>query len=156
MGFKYRRCGAFVIDLLIAKMFTQVIMEAALLTLHHLQQGEGFWLSPDRFYSLPVVLSMYLLMLLLYLAVYLGYQKVCHHYLGQSLSKYFLRLKVCDRDGQRLDGQAYLQRERDKMLLTLATMGLYPLYAAAQWLSFNHTCRHDNKHQTQVMNRLHD
>ncbi|MDP5253687.1 MULTISPECIES: RDD family protein [unclassified Vibrio] len=151
MGLKYRRCGAFVIDVLIAKMFTQVIMEAVLLMLHHLQQGEGFWLSPDKYYSLPVLLAMYLLMLLLYLAVYLGYQTVCYHFLGQSLSKYFLRLKVCDREGRDLSSKQYLYRECDKMLLSLATLGLYPLYAAAQWVSFGHLSWHDNKHLTQVI-----
>ncbi len=150
---KFRRTGAFVIDLSIAKMFTQVLVSGvmAFLSIAFKSSGLEKSLTFNDTMALPLLLTMYVFILILFIGIYVGYHWVCYRFVGNSLARYFLGLKVVAVTGaEQVSLQTYLTREFYKICLSLCTIGLYPLYAAAQYYSFSRLPYHDQKNAATV------
>ncbi|CAM2859659.1 RDD family protein [Vibrio mytili] len=142
IGDKFRRTGAFVIDLMIAKMFTQVVLTVLALLISSIWSTglEGFSLNDDI--ALPILLALVLGMLLVFIGVYLGYCAICFKLLGKSLGKYLLQVNSSNNEVHR-NLSAYLSREREKMVYVLATLGLYAAYSAIQFYMYDREPLHE-------------
>lgn len=150
-GFKYRRLGAFMIDLAIVRMFAQVGINIYLGVIAYLGQGTGMRLSLNGTWALPLLLLLMVTVMMVFIGIYIGYHWICYRLVGNSLSRYFLRLQVVSTDGEPLSVARYLKREFDKALFCLATVGIYPLYSGAQFISFGYTPWHDKRNKTKVI-----
>lgn len=148
---KFKRVGTFMIDLSIVQMFTVIAKEIYVAVLLYSSQQASFEFSLNADYALPTLLLIMIGVMLILVAVYMGYHALCYKLLGNSLSRYFLSLKVESLHSTPLDKKHYLKREFDKIYLTVATLGLYPLYAGAQFLAHGNPPWHDKKYQTQVV-----
>ncbi|MGB2079668.1 MAG: RDD family protein [Vibrio sp.] len=151
LALKYKRAGAFIIDMSIVQMFALVAKEIYLGVLSLTSQGVGFQFSLNDDLALPMLLLMMIGIMLIVIGVYMGYHALCYKLLGNSLSRYFLSLQVVSVHERELDKKHYLKREFDKIYLTVATLGLYALYAGAQYLTHSNPPWHDKKYQTQVV-----
>ncbi len=140
-GDKFRRTGAFIIDLTIAKMFTQVVLSVLVIILPKLFSGKGA-LSLNDNIALPILLVMVLLMLLMFIGIYLGYCSICYKMIGRSLGKYLLRVDS-GLDIQGMDSSAYISREREKIVYFCATLGLYAAYSAIQLYMYDKEPLHE-------------
>ncbi len=150
-GYKYRRLGTFMIDLAIIRMFAQVAMNIYLGIVTYLGQGSGVSFSINDALALPILLGLYLSVLLIFIGVYVGYHWVCYRFIGTSLSRYFLRVKVVSTDNTPVSQSVYLRREFEKAVLCVATLGLYALYSGAQFFAFSRAPLHDTRNNTQVV-----
>lgn len=150
-GFRYRRIGAFVIDLAIIRMFAQVGIQAYYSVVVYLSKGANVSLSLNDSIALPTSLLNSVLVLLLFIGVYVGYHWVCYRFLGNSLSRYFLRLKVVTTDDQLVSKSLYLKREFEKVVLCVATIGIYMFYSGAQFVAFGYAPYHDKRNHTKVV-----
>lgn len=148
IGDKFRRTGAFIIDLMIAKMFTQVVMSVLMLLVSGLfsEQTSGLSLNDDI--ALPILLLMVLGMLLVFIAIYLGYCAICYNLIGKSLGKYLLRVDSGQATQQK-DLSAYLSREKEKIVLFCVTLGMYAAYAGLQLYVYDA----EPLHETRVLKR---
>ncbi len=88
---------------------------------------------------------------LIFIGVYVGYHWVCYRFIGTSLSRYFLRVKVVSADGSAVSQSVYLKREFEKAVLCMATLGLYAFYSGAQFLAFSRAPLHDTRNNTKVV-----
>lgn len=122
IGDKFRRTGAFVVDLMIAKMFTQVVLSVLALLVSSLWSDKVSGLSLNDDMALPVLLATVVIMLLTYIGIYLGYCAVCFKMINKSLGKYLLQVEN-SRGIAQLDLSSYLSREREKIVYFLATLG---------------------------------
>lgn len=150
-GFKYRRVGAFMIDLAIVKMFAQVGINLYLGIIAYLGNGAPVQPSLNGSWALPLLLLLLISVMLVFIGIYLGYHWLCYRLLGNSLSRYFLRLKVASADGEALTASRYLKREFDKAVLSIATLGIYPFFSGAQFISYGYTPWHDKRNKTEVI-----
>ncbi|MDC0612563.1 RDD family protein [Vibrio sp.] len=149
--FKYRRAGTFIIDLAVVKIFAELGSGLYLGVIAYLGKGSGVSVSLTDSVALPVLLAIYVMLLLVFIGVYLGYHWLCLKLLGTSLSRYLLGVKVVSDKGAPLSHSAYLKREFDKVVWCIATLGIYALYSAAQYMTFSHPPLHDKKNHTQVV-----
>jgi hypothetical protein len=142
IGDKFRRTGAFVIDLMIAKMFTQVVLSVLALLASNLWIGQikGFSLNDDI--ALPILLAIVVFMLLIFIGVYLGYCAVCYKMINKSLGKYLLQVEGSGEMAQS-DLSSYLSREKEKIVYFFATLGLYAAYSAIQFYMYNREPLHE-------------
>nr|WP_321281558.1 hypothetical protein [uncultured Vibrio sp.] len=142
IGDKFRRTGAFVIDLMIAKMFTQVVLSVLAFLVSSLWSDKvtGFSLNDDM--ALPILLATVVIMLLTYIGIYLGYCAVCFKMINKSLGKYLLQVKN-SRGIAQLDLSSYLSREKEKIVYFLATLGLYAAYSAIQFYMYDREPLHE-------------
>lgn len=142
IGDKFRRTGAFVIDLMIAKMFTQVVLSVLALLASNLWSGqvEGFSLNDDI--ALPVLLALVVIMLLTFIGIYLGYCAVCYKMINKSLGKYLLQVEN-SRGIEQLDLSSYLSREKEKIVYFFASLGLYAVYSAIQLYMYDKEPLHE-------------
>ncbi len=154
IGEKFKRTGAFVIDLSIAKMFTQVLVGAvmAIMSVGVKSGGLVESLNLNDPAALPLLLALYVFILMLFIGIYVGYHWVCYRFLSNSLARYFLRLKVValEDETQPVTINTYLTREFYKICLSLCTLGIYPAYSAAQYYTFSRLPYHDKKMQATV------
>jgi len=142
IGDKFRRTGAFVIDVMIAKMFTQVVWSVVLVLVTGLFNGKVSGLSLNDDIALPILLLIVLVMLLVFIGIYLGFFAICYKLIGKSLGKYLL--SVDSSPGmQQKDLSAYLSREREKIVFCCATLGLYAAYSAIQYYMFDKEPLHE-------------
>lgn len=148
---KYKRLGAFIIDLSIVQMFAQIVSDIFLGSFSYLGKELGLKLSVNDAMALPVILTFYISILLIFIGIYVGYHWVCFRYVGNSLSRYFLGLRVVTLDGNLPTKRIYLKREFEKAVLTIATIGAYPLYSAAQYFTHSKAPWHDNRNETKVV-----
>jgi len=151
IGFKYRRIGSFLIDLAIVRMFAQIGVDIYLGIVAYMSKGASVSLSPDSAFALPILLLLSVMVLLVFIGIYVGYHWLCYKLLGNSLSRYFLRLKVVTLDNQPLTSGCYLKRELDKIVLCIATVGGYLFYSGAQFIGFGYSPYHDQRNNTQVI-----
>lgn len=151
IGFKYRRIGSFMIDLAIVRMFAQIGIEVYFGIITFLGKGAGLSLSPESLLTLPILLLLSVIALLVFIGVYVGYHWLCYRLLGNSLSRYFLGLKVVSSYGEPMTRKRYLKREFEKMVLCIATVGVYLFYSAAQFITFGYPPYHDKRNNTQVV-----
>jgi len=149
--FKYRRVGSFFIDLAIVKIFAQVGMDLYLGIVAYLGKGSGVSLSLNDTLALPALLSLYVMLLLVFIGVYLGYHWVCYSLLKTSLSRYLLGIKVVSNNGEPVTKSVYLKREFEKVVLCIVTVGLYAFYSAAQYLTFSKPPLHETRSQTKLI-----
>lgn len=142
IGDKFRRTGAFVVDLMIAKMFTQVVLSVLALLASNLWSGqvEGFSLNDDI--ALPVLLALVVIMLLTFIGIYLGYCAVCYKMINKSLGKYLLQVEN-SRGIEQLDLSSYLSREKEKIVYFFASLGLYAVYSAIQLYMYDKEPLHE-------------
>lgn len=152
-GFKYRRVGAFMIDLAIVKMFAQVGINLYLGIIAYLGSGAQWQPSLNGSWALPLLLLLLVSVMMVFIGIYLGYHWVCYRTLGNSLSRYFLRLQVVSEKGDKLTASHYLKREFEKALFSIATLGIYPFFSGAQFISFGYTPWHDKRNKTKVIER---
>ncbi|WP_257794100.1 RDD family protein [Vibrio salinus] len=143
--------GSFILDLVIVKIFAQVGMDLYLGIVAYLGKGSGVSLSFTDSLALPVLLTLYIMLLLVFIGVYMGYHWVCYAFLKTSLSRYFLGLKVVSDKGQPLEKSLYMRREFEKIVWSVATLGLYVFYCGAQYLTFSNPPMHDKRNHTQVV-----
>jgi len=148
---KYKRLGCFVIDIAIVQMFATLGRDIYLGVVAYASQGTGTTVSLADAAALPVLLTLIVGVMLVTIGVYMGYHWVCYRLLGNSFSRYFLRLEVVTQDGQSLTQSCYLRREFQKIYLSIATLGIYVLYSGAQYLTFGYKPWHDKKFATQVV-----
>ena len=151
IAFKYRRIGSFMIDLAIVRMFAQVGIDIYLGVVAYMSKGANVSLSPESALALPILLLLSVVVLLVFIGVYVGYHWVCYKLLGNSLSRYFLRLKVVSTDNSEVTSGCYLKRELEKIVLCVATVGVYMFYSGAQFIGFGYSPYHDKRNKTQVI-----
>ncbi len=140
IGDKFRRTGAFVIDVMIAKMFTQVVLSVLALLVTGIFSGKVGGLSLNDDLALPVLLVMIVVMLLVFIGIYLGFCSISYKLIGKSLGKYLL---IVDSGVEQKDLSAYISREKQKIVLCLATLGLYAAYSAIQLYMFDKEPLHE-------------
>lgn len=150
---KYRRVGTFMIDMAIVQMFAMVGRGIYLGVIAYISNGTGSTLSLNSAMALPILLLLFIGMLALFIGIFMGYQWICYQLLGTSLSRYLLSVQVVSTDDQPLTKQRYLKREFNKIYLCIATLGLYPLYSGAQYLTFSNKPWHDRTNHTTVVER---
>ncbi|PJC87583.1 hypothetical protein CSW98_00175 [Vibrio sp. HA2012] len=150
IGFKYRRIGSFMIDLAIVKMFAQLGIQVYFGVVVYLGQGTGVSLSPGDGTALPVLLLLVIAALLVFIGAYVGYHWLCYRLLGNSLSRYFLHLKVVSDDNEPMTQSRYLKREFDKVVFGVTTVGMYLFYSAAQFVAFGYPPYHDKRNHTRI------
>lgn len=151
LGFKYRRVGSFIIDLAIVRMFAQIGIELYFGIVAYLSKGAGLSLSLNSSLTLPLLLLLSIVALLVFIGIYVGYHWVCYKLIGNSLSRYFLHLQVVSTDGEPITKNRYLKRELEKIVLCVATLGIYIFYSGAQFVSFGYLPYHDKRNNTQVI-----
>ncbi|HEY5716522.1 MAG TPA: RDD family protein [Psychromonas sp.] len=151
LGFKYRRIGTFLIDLAIVRMFAQIGIDIYFAAVAYLSKGTGLSLSLNSALTVPVLLLLSVVALLVFIAVYVGYHWVCYKLLGNSLSRYFLHLKVVSSDAEPMTSSRYLKRELEKIVLCVATVGIYLFYSGAQFVTFGYMPYHDKRNNSQVV-----
>ena len=151
IGFKYRRVGSFMIDLAIVRMFAQVGIDIYLGVVAYLSKGAGLSLSPESWTVLPILLLLSVVSLLVFIGIYVGYHWICYKLLGNSLSRYFLHLKVVSTDSREMTSRRYLKRELEKIVLCIATVGVYMFYSGAQFVAFGYLPYHDKRNKTKVV-----
>lgn len=151
--FKYKRIGTFMIDLAIVQMFAQLLDKVLLGAVLYFGQNLGISFSLNDAIALPALLTLYLGALLVFVGCFVGYHWICYRLLGNSLSRYFLGLRVVSKTGQPLTQGQYLTREFEKVVLSIATLGIYPLYAAAQFITFSRPPWHDLRNHSQVIEK---
>lgn len=151
LGFRYRRIGSFLIDLAIVRMFAELGIQVYFGLVTYLGKGAGVSLSLGDNITLPVLLVLSVMVLLLFIGVYVGYHWICYKLLGNSLSRYFLHIKVVSDNGEPLTQNRYLKREFEKILLSVATLGIYLFYSGAQFVTFGYTPYHDKQNNTKVV-----
>ncbi|MFV0450619.1 MAG: hypothetical protein ACK5MF_19645 [Vibrio sp.] len=134
IGDKFRRTGAFVIDVMIAKMFTQVVLSVLALLMAGIFSDKVGGLSLNDDLALPILLLIVLVMLLVFVGIYLGFCSISYRLIGKSLGKYLLRI---DSGIERKDLSSYIAREKQKIVLCLATLGVYAAYSAIQLYMFD-------------------
>ncbi|MGL4380248.1 MAG: hypothetical protein ACRCTB_04045 [Vibrio sp.] len=147
IGDKFRRTGAFIIDVMVAKMFTQVVVTVLMAMLTGLFSEQTSGLSLNDALALPVLLLMMLLMLLmllLFIGVYLGFGAICFKQIGKSLGKYLLRVDSGNWIEPK-DLSTYLTREKEKIVFFCATLGLYAAYSAIQFYMYGVEPVHDTR-----------
>lgn len=142
IGDKFRRTGAFVIDLMIAKMFTQVALSVLALLVSGLWSDKVTGLSLNDDVALPLLLAAVVIMLLIFIGIYLGYCTVCYKMINKSLGKYLLQVEN-SRGNRHLDLSSYLSREREKIVYFCATLGLYAVYSAIQFYVYDREPLHE-------------
>lgn len=142
IGDKFRRTGAFVIDLMIAKMFTQVALSVLAFLVSGLWSDKVTGLSLNDDVALPVLLAAVVIMLLIFIGIYLGYCTVCYKMINKSLGKYLLQVEN-SRGNRHLDLSSYLSREREKIVYFCATLGLYAVYSAIQFYVYDREPLHE-------------
>ncbi|WP_044362509.1 hypothetical protein [Vibrio fluvialis] len=144
IGDKFRRTGAFIIDAMVAKMFTQVVVTVLLAVVTGLFSEKTGGLSLNDTMALPVLLLIVLLMLLVFIGIYLGFGAICFNLIGKSLGKYLLRVD----SGQWIkpkDLSTYLSREKEKIVFFCATLGLYAAYSAIQLYMYDVEPLHETR-----------
>jgi hypothetical protein len=151
LGFKYRRIGSFLIDLAIVRMFAQLGIQVYFGIVTYLGKGAGVSLSLSDNITLPVLLLLSVMVLLLFIGVYVGYHWLCYKLLGNSLSRYFLHIKVVSDNDEPMTQSRYLKREFEKVLLCVATVGVYLFYSGAQFVAFGYQPYHDKRNHTKVV-----
>lgn len=151
LGFKYRRIGSFCIDMAIIKMFAQLVIQVWFGIIAYLGQGAGWSLSLNSTMTLPALLLISVMVLLLFIGTYVGYHWLCYKLLGNSLSRYFLHIKVVDNNDEPLSQSRYLKREFEKVSLCVATVGIYLFYSGAQFITFGYAPYHDRRSNTKVV-----
>ncbi len=142
IGDKFRRTGAFVIDVMIAKMFTQVVVSVLTLLVSTIWRGKDLGLSLNDDIALPVLLAVIVIMLLIFIGIYLGYCTVCYKLINKSLGKYLLQVEN-SRGNVQMDLSSYLSREKEKIVYFCATLGLYAVYSAIQFYMFDREPLHE-------------
>ena len=150
---KYRRVGTFMIDMAIVQMFAMIVKDIFLGMVGYITNGAGVSLSLNDTMALPVLLLLIIGIMALFIGVFMGYHWLCYRLLGTSLSRALLSVKVISNDDELRTKQRYLKREFDKIYLCIATLGLYPLYAGVQYLTFTNPPWHDKKNHTTVVDR---
>lgn len=151
IGFKYRRVGSFIIDLTIVRMFAQVGISIYFGVIAYLSKGVGITLSTQSALALPILLLLSVVVLLVFIGIYVGYHWLCYKLLGNSLSRYLLRLKVISTDSEAMTSSRYLKRELEKIVLCVATVGVYMFYSGAQFVAFSYLPYHDKRNNTTVV-----
>ncbi|MCG6268914.1 hypothetical protein [Vibrio furnissii] len=144
IGDKFRRTGAFIIDVMVAKMFTQVVVTVLLAIVSGLFSHNTGGLSLNDTMALPVLLMLVILMLLVFIGIYLGFGAICFNLIGKSVGKYLLRVD----SGQWIkpkDLSTYLTREKEKIVLFCATLGLYAAYSAIQLYMYDVEPLHETR-----------
>ncbi|MDN3610499.1 hypothetical protein ACFFUP_02200 [Vibrio ostreicida] len=133
---KFRRTGAFLVDLLIAKMFTQVIVSVLAFFTYDVMNTmeQKFSLNDDV--ALPLILALIVFLMLSYIGVYLSYCSICYRLIGRSLAKYMLAVPEYTTSDTPCLSQ-YLRKEARKVVLTFASLGLYPVYSGLQLYVYN-------------------
>jgi len=150
-SFRYRRIGAFMIDLAIIKMFAQIIVDIYFGVVAYLGKGAGVSLSLHDSIALPMLLLLLITVMLVFIGTYVGYHWMCYKLLGNSLSRYFLRLKVEMTDGSPMTASCYLKREFEKAVLCIATVGGYLFFSGAQFVAFGYPPLHEKRSNTMVV-----
>ncbi|QXO18230.1 MULTISPECIES: hypothetical protein [Vibrio] len=143
-GDKFRRTGAFIIDLMVAKMFTQAVMSVLMVVVTGVFAEKSGGMSLNDNLALPVLLLIVLAMLLIFIGIYLGFSTLCFKLIGKSLGKYLLRVD----SGQWIkakDLSTYLSREKEKIVFFCATLGLYAAYSAIQLYMYNVEPLHETR-----------
>lgn len=148
---KYKRVGAFVIDMAIVQMFAMIARDIYLGVLSYASQGTGVAFSFNDAVALPVLLMIIVGVMFITIGVYMGYHWLCYRLLKNSFSRYFLRLSVESTSDDPMTESRYLKREFQKIYFSVATLGIYVLYNGAQFLAHNHKPWHDKKFSTQVV-----
>lgn len=151
---KFKRTGAFVIDLSIATMFTRVLVNGVIVLLSIIFENSGFSqsLTLNDAAALPVILALYVFILMLFIGIYVGYHRVCYRFIHNSLGRYFLGIHVVSTDNDHaVSLHTYLTREFYKISLTVCTIGVYSAYCAAQYYAFSHLPYHDKKMGTTLI-----
>lgn len=148
---KYKRVGAFVIDMAIVQMFAMIVRDIYLGVLAYASQGTGAHFSFNDAIALPVLLMIIIGVMFVTIGVYMAYHWISYRLLSNSFSRYFLRLSVESTSDEPMTEARYLKREFQKIYFSVATLGLYILYNGAQFLAHSHPPWHDKKNSTTVV-----
>lgn len=136
---KFRRTGAFVIDVLIAKMFTQVFLSGfAFLTYGFINRSTAK-LSLNDDAALPALLALIVLAMIAFIVTYIAYSLLCFRLIGRSLGKYLLSVPELEHSSLK----TYGGKEFHKIFLTVASLGLYPVYSGLQLYMYNKPPYHE-------------
>ena len=125
---KFRRTGAFVVDILIAKMFTQALLSGLVFLTYDFINSSEAKLSLNDDTALPVLLALVMSIMMTFIIIYMTYSLLCFRLIGRSLGKYLLSVP----EPEHYSVKTYGSKEFRKIFLTVASLGLYPLYAGLQ------------------------
>lgn len=143
--FKYRRIGAFMIDLAIVQMFTQLAHNAFIFMLSFLTLKSHLSLALSNTLALPILLFICIILLLIFIGLFVIYHWLCFQYLGVSLGKWMLGLTVMDENGSPLPLANYIKREYEKIIFFTSSLTFYGFYSIAQFISFSREPLHGRR-----------
>lgn len=139
MGYLWRRTGAFVIDLSIISMLTQIIY---------------VFIAPIvalTFSNIVVDFVKVVLYLFICVMISVGYNVICYRYFKYPLGKLLMNVKVLDSNGERISNKDYFIRESNKFVYIYATLGLYIPYQFFVKLTRKQESFHDKQVGTHVL-----
>lgn len=148
--FKYCRIGAFMIDMSIVQMFTQLAHNAFIMIFKTLTLKSHLILPLSNNLALPVLLFICIVLFLIFTGLFVIYHLICFRCLGVSLGKWILGLKVMDKNGYSLSLTSYTKREYEKVVLFTTSLTFYGLYSIAQFITFSREPLHGRRSNSLV------
>ncbi|EGD2940136.1 RDD family protein [Salmonella enterica] len=148
--FKYCRIGAFMIDMAIVQMFTQLAHNVFIMILKLLALKRYLILPFSNNLALPLLLFICVILLLIFTGLFVIYHWICFRCLGVSLGKWILGLNVMDTNGYSLSLTSYTKREYEKVALFTTSLTFYGLYSIAQFITFSREPLHGRRSNSVV------
>lgn len=138
MNYYWRRIGAYVIDLSIISMFSQIIFYLI---------GSLFILTGTN-----LLLDVFKMFAFLITAVLIavGYNVFCYNYFRFPLGKLMMGIKVLNHRGRRVSTKDYALREFNKFIYTYATLGLYVPYQFIKYVWPKKQTFHERQSNTHI------
>lgn len=138
MIYYWRRIGAYVIDLSIIGMFSQLAFSLI-----------GHWFILTGTNLLVDVLMIYLF-LMFSVGIAVGYNVLCYHYFKFPLGKLLMGIKVYNHRKRRVSTKDYALREFNKYVFMYATIGLYAPYQFIRYVWPKKQTFHDRQANTHI------
>lgn len=138
LSYYWRRIGAYVIDLSIISMISQVIF--SIIAKYFILSGTNIFLDLFKFYSFLLIAAL----------IAVGYNVGCYHYFKFPLGKLLMNIKVYNHFGHRVTTKDYATREFNKYIYTYATLGLYAPYQFFRYVVQRKQTFHERQSNTNI------
>ncbi len=138
MIYYWRRIGAYVIDLSIISMISQIIFMFI---------GPLFLLTGS---NLVVDIFKFYMFLFVSVLIAVGYNVACYHYFKFPLGKMLMSIKVYNSRGRRVSTRDFAIREVNKFIYTYATLGLYLPYQFFRYVIKREQTFHERQSNTHI------
>lgn len=138
MTYYWRRIGAYIIDLSVISMISQIIFSFI---------SSKLVLTGTDLVTDMIVMYAFLLITVM-IAVF--YNVVSYHFFNYPLGKLLLSIQVLDENQKRLSTAEYATRELYKYVLTYATLGVYLPYQFLRYVVTKRQTFHDKKANSHI------